>query len=106
MTSVARLFCGSTCRVTLDDVQFALGWVKLLTIGELPWQDGAIEGALPTDGLASLSGRLSSASGVHALTDHRLGGVGVLLEELGDPLIQQDLDRALHLARDQLVLAQ
>ena len=35
MTAVARLLCGSTRRITLDDEQFAQVWIALLAVGQL-----------------------------------------------------------------------
>src|SRR5262249_8391467 len=91
-------------RVALDDEEFREGWVTLLAIGELPRQRSAVESALAARQLLRLAGGLPNACGLDALGDDATRLWRMLLEVDRQPVVDQRLDDALHLAVAELRL--
>ena len=90
--------------VALDQEQLAVGRVAGLAIGKLPGQRGDVErGFLPGQFPGPARG-FPRERRLDDLADDGAGFVRVLLEPLGQLLVQQPLDRRPHLGRDQLVL--
>ena len=90
--------------IALHQEDLRHGRVLLLAIGQLAGQPGAVQGALAPGQLPGLAGRLPGPGGLDGLLQDGLGLPGVLLEEAGEPVVDDGLDDALHLAGDQLVL--
>ena len=63
MTAVARLFCGSTRRITLDDEQFAQVWIALLAVGQLAREVRYIQSPLTAGQFARLSRSFAGGGG-------------------------------------------
>ena len=96
-TPIASLLCRSTGRLTLDDVQLALGGIALLTVGQFAWQTAAVEGALAPYEIACLTRRLTRPGRVHGLADDALRHRRILFEKLPELVVDDRLDDALDL---------
>ena len=90
---VARVDRGASCRVALDEVELAALGVGRLAVGEPAGETAARECPLSRD-LAGLAGRLTGAGGVDRLGDDLLALVRVLVEELGELLVDDLLHEA------------
>src|SRR5262249_35687522 len=75
-----------------------------MAIGELPREAPALEEPLPTRELAGLPRRPPRLRCLDGLGDERLSYARVLLEELGELLVDGALDLALHLGVAELPL--
>ena len=92
---VARVDGGPAGRVPLDEIELAALGIGRLAVGEPAGQAAARERALAGD-LARLAGRLPCAGGVDRLRDDLLALVRVLVEELGELLVDDLLHEAAH----------
>ena len=101
---VAALLGRAAGAVTLDDEELGLRRIALLAVGQLARQRRRIERALALHHLARLAGGFARPRRQHGLLDDLLGLARVLLEEAAELLVDDALDDALHLGRDQLVL--
>src|SRR5207245_10052936 len=78
--------------------------VPFLAVGELPRQAAAVERALAAREVLGLACRLAYAGRLDALQDNTPALGRMLFEVDGEAIIQQRLDRALHLAVAELRL--
>ena len=101
---VAPLLGRATCRVTLDQEQFALGRIAFLAIGQFAGQAGDVHRALAPGQLARLLGGFARGGGVDHLLDDRLGVAGVFLQPFAHLVGHQAFERLAHFGADQLVL--
>ena len=91
---VTRLLGRAAGRVALDDEELRRLGVLDRAVGELPRKRRVLERALPARELTRLARGLSRVAGGDRLLDD-LAGLGlVLLEELGEPLVDDPLDEA------------
>ncbi len=102
--AVAALLGRAAGRVALHEEELAPFGVPLLALGELAGEPGAVERALAAGEVASLACRLAGARRVEDLRGDALRVVRVLLEEGGEPLVDEALDDALHLGVAELRL--
>ena len=93
---VAGLLGRTAGRVALHQVELARGWVADGAVGQLAGQRGVLQHALAPGEVAGLARRLRAWAAWTVLRDDLLGVGGVLLEELGELLV----DDALHEAAD------
>ena len=101
---VAPLLGGAACGVALDQEQFGLGGVTLLTVGQLAGQGCDVHRALAAGQLARLLGGLARGGGVdHLLHDH-LAVRGIFFQPLGHLVRHQAFQGLAHFGTDQLVL--
>src|SRR5471032_1184518 len=101
--AVASLFCRATCRVTLDDVQFAQGGVFFLAISQLGRQAQAVHDAFAAGQVAGLAGRFARARRFDDLAANDFGVVRFFLQVISQGLGDDLFDRAAHFRRDQFV---
>ena len=93
--AVAALLGGAAGGVALDDEDLGERGIAHGAVGELAGQRGVLERRLAAREVAGLAGGVTRAGGVDRLAD-RLARLGrVLLEELGEPLVDRGLDEAL-----------
>jgi len=90
--SVSALFGRATCRITLDDEQFAVGRVTGLAVGEFARECGRLQGTLAPRQLLGLFRCLACAGGLGGLADDRFSGVGVLFEIGSEVLVGRAFD--------------
>src|SRR4029079_174462 len=102
--AIASLLRRPAGRFTLDDVEFALCRIALLTVGELAGQTAAVEGALAADEIAGLSRRFARSCGVDRFADDPLGDGGILFEKLPELVVDDRFDDSLDLGVAQLRL--
>ena len=101
---VAPLLGRAAGRFTLDDVEFALGRVALLAVGQLAGQRAAVERALAPHEIARLARRFARARGVDGLADDPPRDRRVLFEVRAQFVVDDGLDDALDLGVAELRL--
>src|ERR687895_811866 len=82
-------------RVALDDEQLGEGRVAHRAVGELAGEVRVLGRGLAPREVARLAGRVPGTGGLHGLADDRARLARVLLEELGEALVDGGLDEAL-----------
>ncbi len=101
--AIAPLLRTAARRVTLYDVELALGCILALAVRELAGKSARIEDALSLHHLARTPGRLAGTRREHRLFDDALAGLWILFEVLAELLVDDALDDAFDLARHQFV---
>ena len=95
----AAAFGAAAGRIAFHEVQLALVDVAAGAVAELAGQAAAGEGALAlADQLFLLAGGDAGLGGQQALVADRLGGLGILFEELAEELAEQRVDDAFDFA--------
>ena len=102
--TVAALLGGATRRFALDDVEFALGGVPLLAVGELARKGTAVECSLAAHQVAGLAGRVACTGRIDGFPDDLSRDAGVLLEKLTELVVDDRLDDSLDLGVSELGL--
>jgi hypothetical protein len=102
--AIATLFRGSTCRVTLDDEDFAERRIFFLAVGEFSGKAGDVERAFPARHFTRFSRGFARTRRVDDLADDGFRLVRMFQQEFGKLLGDRGLDHALHFRRDQLFL--
>ena len=102
--AVTALLGRAAGRIALDDEQFGLGRIFLLTIGELAGQGGDVQRALAPGQLARLARGFARSRRLDDLGDDGLGFARMLLEPFRQCVEHRTLDCGTDLAGDQLVL--
>ena len=92
--AVAPLLGRAAGRVALDDEQLAVLRIALRAVGQLGGQPLVVAAALARE-LARLAGGLARLGRAHALVDDLAGGGRILLEGLGQLLVDDLLDETL-----------
>jgi hypothetical protein len=100
----ATLLCGAARRVALHDEELGARGIGLLAVRELARQAVIGEGALAPRQIAGLAGGLPRAGCVLDLRHDRPRDAGILLEGVGELVVDQALDQAANLARPELGL--
>ena len=101
----AAAFGAAAGRVAFHEVELALVDVAAGAVAELAGQAAAGEGAFAfADELLLLAGGDAGLGGEEALVADRLGGLGVLFEELGEVLAEERVDDAFDFAVAELGL--
>ena len=91
-------------RVPLDQKQFAQGRVLLLAVREFPGETGGVERPFPPRKLFRLPGGVPCPCGLEPFLDDLARHRGVLLEEGGQLLVDERIDKSLDLAVAELGL--
>ena len=94
--SVSPLLCGTACRISFHDVEFALCRVPLLAVGEFAGQTCGFQRALSPGEFASVLCSFTGTGGRKCLVHDDLEGLRVLLEVLGE----RRVDEGIHDAAD------
>ena len=92
MTAVARLFCGSTRRITLDDEQFAQVWIALLAVGQLAREVRYIQSPLTPGQFARLSRSFAGGGSFCDFLDDAPGFARMFFEPLTEPFVNDRFD--------------
>ncbi len=91
---VPALLCGTACRISFHDVEFALRRVPLLAVGEFSGKAGRLERTLPPCELTCGPGGLPGPGSRHCLIHDHLESSRVLLEVLGERGVDKRVDNA------------
>lgn len=90
--TVPSLFCGTACRISLDDVEFADGGILAGAVGQFSGQGKSFESAFSLDQLSCLAGGFAGVGGHDGLADNIAGDLGILLQERAQALIDHGGD--------------
>ena len=104
IVAVATLLGATTCRITLDNEQFALGCISVRAIGQLARQATTSHGRLALNIFSGLASCYTSSSCQDYLVNDNLCLVGVLLQIVGKCFAHGLLNGTSHLAITQLGL--
>jgi hypothetical protein len=98
------LFGGAAGRVALDDEYLRFGGIALLAIGEFARQASDVERALATRQLPRFARGLARLRRLQHFADDCPRVLRVLLEPLGEQLVDEPLDHRPNLGRYEFVL--
>ncbi len=102
--ALASLLCRTACRVTLDDEEFGVSGIAVLTFGEATRQPQAIERTLAAGEFAGLARGFTGERCLDDLADNRLCFFGMLFEPSRQLICDDAFDDGLYFGRDELVL--
>ena len=94
----------AACRVTLDDVNFRMRRVALLTVGQLAGQGRALQRCLPARGLPRAARRFPRARGHQRLVEDGARHRRVLLQKGLELVVHHRLDQRAHVGVAELRL--
>src|SRR4051812_5409947 len=94
--AIAPLLGRAAGGVALDDEDLGERGIAHRAVGQLAGQRRVLERRLAPGEVARLAGGVAGAGCVYGLADHHARLRRVLLEELGEPLVDGGLDEALH----------
>src|SRR6185295_13963962 len=97
-TTIASLLGRTACRITLDDVDFALGGIAFLTVGEFAGERAVVEHAFAAHEIAGFTRGFTRTGRVDRLHDDALRDGRIFFEELGETLVEDRLDDPLDLS--------